>query len=125
MAFVGEQSDIAAWMRRMDVFVISSRREGTTTTAIEAMASGLPIVATDVGAIHEVVEDGRTGYLVPSNDPEALAGRIAGLLDDPVQREKIGSHARREYERRFSMTSLLALRLHAYERALMRRGHRA
>jgi glycosyltransferase involved in cell wall biosynthesis len=122
VAFVGEQSDVAEWMRRMDVFVISSRREGTTTTAIEAMASGLPIVATNVGAIHEVVDDGRTGHLVPPGDPEALAVRIAGLLDDPARRQVIGFHARRDYERRFSLAGLLASRLDTYSRVLRRRG---
>jgi glycosyltransferase involved in cell wall biosynthesis len=122
LAFVGEQSDVAGWMRRMDIFVISSRREGTTTTGIEAMATGLPIVATNVGAVHEVVEDGRTGFLVPPDDPQALAAQIAALLDDPERRMTIGLDARREYERRFSMAALLSARLAAYSRVLARRS---
>jgi len=122
VAFVGEQIDVAAWMRRMDVFVVSSRREGTTTTAIEAMASGLPIVATNVGAVHEVVADRQTGYLVAPNDAGALARGIASLLDDPALRERIGSLARAEYERRFAMPGALAARLGAY-RGAIRRHH--
>jgi glycosyltransferase involved in cell wall biosynthesis len=121
ITFVGEQSDVASWMRRMDVFVISSRREGTTTTAIEAMASGLAIVATDVGAVHEVIEDGRTGHLVPPGDPEAMATTIAELLDDPERRAQLGTQARREFERRFSTSDLLASRLATYTRVLARR----
>ena len=121
VAFVGEQTDVAGWMRRMDIFVISSRREGTTTTAIEALASAVPIVATDVGAVHEVIDDGRTGYLVPPGDPDALAERIASLLTDQPGREAIGSAGRREYERRFSRADLLAARLQTYVRALSRR----
>jgi glycosyltransferase involved in cell wall biosynthesis len=122
LAFVGEQTDVAEWLRRMDVFVISSRREGTTTTAIEAMASGLPIVATDVGAIHEVIEDGRTGLLATSDDPAALARCIGELLDSPVRRASLGSAARRAYERRFSTARLLASRLGVYSRVLARRA---
>jgi glycosyltransferase involved in cell wall biosynthesis len=118
LAFVGEQSDVAGWMRRMDVFVISSRREGTTTTAIEAMASGLPIVATNVGAIHEVIEEGRTGHLVVPDDPAALATCIADLLDDPARRVMLGSEARLVFQQRFATAGLLASRLAAYSRVL-------
>ena len=121
IAFVGEQTNVGQWMRRMDVFVISSRREGTTTTIIEAMASGLAIVTTDVGAIHEVIEDGRTGYLVAPGDPGALAARIADLLDDPGQRAAIGSRARHEFELRFATADLLESRLATYARVLARR----
>jgi mannosyltransferase len=121
IAFVGEQGDVATWMRGMDVFVISSRREGTTTTVIEAMATGLAIVATDVGAVHEVVDDGRTGVLVAPGDPAALAAGIANLLDDEPRRARLGSEARREYEYRFAAADLLESRLSTYARVLARR----
>jgi mannosyltransferase len=121
ITFAGEQSDVASWMRRMDVFVISSRREGTTTTAIEAMASGLAIVATDVGAVHEVIDDGRTGRMVAPNDPIALATAIAELLDDAAMRARLGAEARLEFERRFSTADLLAARITAYVQVLNRR----
>jgi starch synthase len=89
------------------------------------MATGLPIVATNVGAVHEVVEDGQTGLLVPPDDPRALAARIEELLDDPERRSAIGLDGRRQYERRFSMSALLSARLGAYSRVLARRGNRA
>ena len=81
--FVGELDDVADAYAAMDVDVISSVREGTTTTAMEAMATGIPVVASDVGAVHEVVVDGETGTLVPARDPDALAKAILGCLATP------------------------------------------
>lgn len=124
ITFVGGRTDVPTWMRAMDVFVISSRREGTTTTAIEAMASGLAIVSTDVGAIHEVIEDGRSGRLVPPGDPRRLAAVITEILGDEVTRETLGSEARRQFELRFSTADLLSSRLGSYSRALSRKRPR-
>jgi len=63
-------------------------------SAIEAMLAGRPVVATDVGSVSELVEEGVTGLLVPPNDPEALAGAIRTLLEDPDKRERMGARGR-------------------------------
>jgi glycosyltransferase involved in cell wall biosynthesis len=120
--FAGSQTDVATWMRRMDVFVISSRREGTTTTIIEAMASGLAIVATRVGAIDELITDGNTGLLVSPEDFRSLATKVASLLGDPDLRAALGHRARAAYLSRFTLERSLTARLAAYERVLTSRG---
>lgn len=78
-----------------DIFALTSRprSEGIPTVVLEAMAAGLPVVATDVGALREVVEDGRTGYLVQSGDIPALRQRLATLAHDPDSRSAIGDAA--------------------------------
>ena len=68
-----------------DVAVLSSTAEGFPNVVVEALAAGVPVVATDVGGVRDSVEDGRTGLLVPPRDPEALAQAVARLLADPAQ----------------------------------------
>ena len=88
---LGVRSDIPDLMRAADAFVMSSAWEGLPIVLLEAAASSLPIVATDVGGNREVVADGVSGFLVPSGDPGALAGRMRQVLDlDPVHRLAMG-----------------------------------
>ncbi len=77
-----------------DGFVLSSRWEGLPYTIIEAMMAGLPVVATKVGGVPELVEDGVTGFLVPPKDPEALAQALQKLIDGPELRKKMGRAGR-------------------------------
>ncbi len=80
--FLGERSDVPAIMRAFDLFVLNSRNEGISNTILEAMATGLPVVATAVGGNSELVEDGVTGWLVSPGDPTALAAAIRrGIMD--------------------------------------------
>src|SRR5207237_9166164 len=72
----GERDDVPQIMRGFDLFVLPSLAEGISNTILEAMASGLPVVATSVGGNAELVESGRTGQLVPRSDPEAMAHAI-------------------------------------------------
>lgn len=90
---LGERRDVADVLRAFDVFVLSSRWEGLPRSLVEAMAAGLPVVATSVNGVPEIVEDGRTGLLVPPGDAETLARTVARLLDDDVTRRRLGTAA--------------------------------
>lgn len=80
---VGVRNDVPRWVGALDVFVLSSRWEGLPRTVTEAMAAGVPVVATAVGGVIEAVEDGRTGLLVPPGDPALLADRVRKVLHQP------------------------------------------
>ena len=92
--FAGAQEDIAGWLAAMDVVVLPSLWEGLPYVLLEAMAAGRAVVATRVGGIPDVVEDGVSGRLVPPRDPEALALALAALLEDAGVRSAIGIQAR-------------------------------
>ncbi|WP_375477312.1 glycosyltransferase family 4 protein [uncultured Jatrophihabitans sp.] len=84
----------SALLPAFDVYVVSSRGEGVATATLEAMCSGLPVVAFDVGSLAEVVDDGRTGHLVAPLDTAGLAEQLIDLIDDADQRARFGSAAR-------------------------------
>ncbi len=94
--FLGWVEKLAPVLARWEVFALPSLEEGFPVAGLEAMAAGLPVVASAVGGIPELVENGRTGWLVPPGDPEALAGRLRQLLRDPEAQEVMGiaGHAR-------------------------------
>ncbi len=101
VVFAGWREDVAELMALMDVFVLPSWREGMPRSAIEAAASGLPLVLTDIRGCREVVRDGVEGLLVPVRDPRRLADAISRLLDDPALRRRLGTAARERAEERF------------------------
>jgi glycosyltransferase involved in cell wall biosynthesis len=90
VVFLGEIYDVASLLGRARLFVLPSRSEGIPLTALEAMACGLPVVATRVGGVPEVVEDGLTGLLVPPANPAALAAAIVQICNDPDGGERMG-----------------------------------
>lgn len=92
--FLGERSDVDRLLPAFDVFVLSSREEGIPNALLEAMAAARPCVATRVGGNAEVLEDGRTGWLVPAQDPAALAGALGSALADPAEAARRGAAAR-------------------------------
>lgn len=92
--FPGSRPDVPDLLRAMDVFVLPSLSEGFPNALLEAMATGLPVVASAVGGSREMVADGETGFLVPPQDPERLAERLALLWDDPHLRSETGRAAR-------------------------------
>jgi glycosyltransferase involved in cell wall biosynthesis len=100
---VGHRDDVPNILAAADVFVFPSLYEGFGGALIEAMALGLPIVASDLPAIREVVEEGRNSLLVPRADPRALGTAIAALLDHAEQREGYGRWSRRRFEERFTL----------------------
>jgi glycosyltransferase involved in cell wall biosynthesis len=93
VTFLGFRPDATALAAGFDVAVLASDREGAPLTLLEYMALARPIVATSVGGIPEIVEDGRCAVLVPAGDAAALAGAVGRLIDDPAERLRLGSEA--------------------------------
>jgi glycosyltransferase involved in cell wall biosynthesis len=106
------------WLARADVFAHTSRWEGFGIVLLEAMLAGLPVVATGVSAVPEIVADGRTGYLVPAGDATALAGRLAELLADPARGRMLGETGRARALAEFSVAHMADRTLEVYEEAL-------
>lgn len=109
---LGEVRDIPNLLRQGRAFAMSSRTEGISLTLLEAMAAGLPIVATHVGGNPEVVVDGVTGVLVPAGDRVRLATELARMWIDPARRLSMGLAGRERVERHFSVRTMVS----AYER---------
>ena len=104
----GYRADAIELIKGLDVFAMSSITEGLGIPLVDAMAAAKPGVATAVGGLSEVVDDGITGYLVPSRDPEAMAGRIVELLKDPGLRERMGQAALKRACERFTVETMVA-----------------
>lgn len=121
----GERDDVAAFLRSLDVFVLPSLAEGISNTILEAMACGLPVVATAVGGNPELVRDGASGILVPPADPAQMAAAIRRYLDDPALRARHGAEARRAVEQRFRMNAMVQAYLALYDKLLQARAPRA
>jgi glycosyltransferase involved in cell wall biosynthesis len=94
MAFTGERGDVAVLLPGLDVFAMASRYEGLPCAIVEAMTAGLPVVATAVNAVPNVVIAGETGLLAPPGRPELLAGAIGYLLDHPAEAARLAATAR-------------------------------
>ena len=93
--FVGYQEDVAGYYRLFDAFLLPSVNEGTPVSAIEALASGTPVVATRVGGVPDVVRDGVDGFLVEPGDTDAAAERLAELARDPASARGSGESGAR------------------------------
>ena len=100
-------------MKRFDVFVLASHMEGLGSTILDAMALGLPIVATKAGGIPEMLRHRETALLVPPRDPQQLSRAILELLGDHTLRTYLGQNARRQVER-FSLDNMVEGNLRVY-----------
>jgi len=118
--FLGKMENENVWslLKMCDVFCQPSRSEGMSNALLEAMGCGLPCVATGVGGTPEVLEDGRTGYIVPSEEHHAAANRILALLGDPEGARTMGSLARRVVEERFSAEGMIRNMVGRYDQLL-------
>ncbi len=94
MRFLGTRRDPLDLLAAFDVFVLPSVVEGMSNAVLEAMARSLPVVATDVGGIPEVVADGETGFIVPPGDPAALGAALSKLLQAPELAREMGAAGR-------------------------------
>ena len=118
----GDRDDVPELLRSMDVFVLPSLAEGICNTVLEAMASGLPVVATNVGGNPELVIDGETGVLVPAADSTALADGIASVISDQGRMRAWGEQGRQRVQREFSLDAMVGRYGDVYERLLRERG---
>ena len=105
------------WLERADVFVHTSRWEGFGIVLLEAMLASLPIVATRVSAVPEVVEDGRTGILVDAGDAPGLAGALDRLLSDPEGARRLGDAGLIRARSQFSIARMTERTLSVYREA--------
>jgi glycosyltransferase involved in cell wall biosynthesis len=122
VAFLGERADVAPLLASAAVFVSSSSSEGVSLTLLEAMAVGLPVVATAVGGNPEVVEHGVTGELVPAAAPEALAAAIVRVCEDPSRAAALGRAGRARVDRHFDVRQMVAAYERLYDGVLREKG---
>jgi glycosyltransferase involved in cell wall biosynthesis len=120
--FPGYQEEIGRFFAAFDAFVLPSGNEGTPVTAIESLASGCPVVATRVGGVPDVVQDGVDGFLVEPADLEALADRLARLAGDLELRVQMGAAGRERVLPRYSVERLIDDVDDLYRRLLERKG---
>jgi glycosyltransferase involved in cell wall biosynthesis len=119
--FTGSIANPLAVVEHADVVVLPSLSEGLPIALLEAMAIGRAVVASRVGGIPEVVQDGETGLLIPAADSAALASAIARLMMDPPLRANLGSQARAHVERQWSSQRMVACTTAVYDEVLAAR----
>jgi glycosyltransferase involved in cell wall biosynthesis len=112
---LGFRDDIPRLLKTLDVFVMSSKEEGLGTSILDAMAAGVPVVATSGGGIPEVVEDGQTGLLVAVGDAEALGRAIVRMVEDRALRTHSIAHAAAKVQAEFTWTRMAERNLRIYE----------
>jgi sugar transferase (PEP-CTERM/EpsH1 system associated) len=111
----GDRDDVADLLREMDVFVLPSLAEGISNTVLEAMASGLPVLATATGGNPELVEDGVNGRLFAVGDADALAEQLAELIADPARRRAMGERSRQRVDTQFNWSRAVEEYLSVYD----------
>jgi glycosyltransferase involved in cell wall biosynthesis len=119
LEFRGEITEMAAVYREADILALTSEFEGTPNVILEAMASGLPVVATAVGGVPEVVEHGRTGFLIERYDESEMSAMIWRLATDPPLRNSFGLAARKAIEENHALERLPQFLTELYKAALV------
>lgn len=122
VVLLGARNDVADLLACANVGVLSSDFEGMPLAVLEYMAAGLPVVATKVGGLPEMVREGETGFLVAARDPAALAQRVIGLLDDPELARQMGARGRLRQQDAFSQKAMVGAVTNLYERLLGAKG---
>src|SRR5450830_811940 len=116
----GERSDVPDIMRGLHVFALPSLAEGISNTILEAMASGLAVVATAVGGNADLVLQGQTGYLVSPSDPQAMALRLVALAANPQRARSMGQAGRQRAQTTFSLQAMVGTYQSVYDQQLRR-----
>lgn len=114
---LGQRDDIPTLLKLCDCFVLSSRSEGLSCSIIEAMAAGLPVIATDVGGNSELVVHGKNGYLVPQ-DPGIFSIRLQSVIDDAARRRKFGDMSLRFVREHYSLDTMIGKYVENYDTML-------
>ena len=118
VSFLGFRSDIAEILAEVQIYTLVSHWEGLPCTIIEAMRAGLPVVASDVGGVKEIVIEGQTGYVVPRSDVAALKERLSYLIAHQPARISMGIMARQKYESQLTFKHMYDKTLSVYEAAV-------
>jgi glycosyltransferase involved in cell wall biosynthesis len=116
--FLGSQADVRPYLQASDLFVLPSDAEGLSLALLEALACGLPVIATSVGGNPEVIRHRETGWLIPPNDPSALAEAIVTLLEDEKLQSKLRENARTHAVRNFSLVMMADRLLDLYHQVI-------
>ena len=119
---LGNRDDVGELLRRADIFALASRWEVLPLAILEAMAAGLPVVATSVGGVRELVVDGQTGFVVPPGDPRALGQAIGRLVDDPELRRRMGEAGRTRVDDHFDLRTVRDAHVRLYRTELAKRA---
>lgn len=123
VAFLGVRHDIPALLSAADGFVLSSAWEGMPNVVMEALAAGVPVVATGVGGVPELVESGKSGFVVPPRDPGALSEAMRRLMKlPPEQLKQMGQHGRQHIAANYGMSSMAKRWIGLFEELLNRKG---
>ncbi|MDR7300167.1 glycosyltransferase [Haloactinomyces albus] len=122
VVLAGERTDVEELLAAFDVFVLPSRYEGLPLAVLEAMVRGIPVVATAVNAVTDVVVPGETGLLVPPQRPDLLAAAVGHMLDSPAEAARMASAARARVDERYSEAALAAALAAAYDSGGRRTG---
>lgn len=116
----GERNDVPDIMRGLHSFALPSLSEGISNTILEAMASGLPVVATAVGGNADLVIQGQTGYMVPSAHPQAMAHQLVALAANPEGAQRMGQAGRQRVQTTFSLQAMVSTYQRVYDQQLLR-----
>jgi len=118
ITLTGYRSDVPELLRCADTLVLPSETESAPLTILEAMSTGLPVIATRVGGVPEIIEDGRTGFLVPLKHPEDIAEKILDLHADRDKLRRMGAAAREAILKRYSTEKVVRQNLDVYEQVV-------
>ena len=114
----GFRSDVANLLQCSDIGVLCSETESAPLTLLEAMSTGLPVVATSVGGVPEIIKDGVNGFLVPPKNPEELASKILQLYEDQTLRNKIGAFARKTILKKYTSEKVVDQYLDTFKKII-------
>jgi len=118
VTFLGHRDDVMDILQAMDLFAAPSRREALGLSILEALAADLPVVASDIGGIPEIVKDGETGLLVPPNEPHALAGAISRVMHDASLASSLRRAGRELLDAKFSQDAMVRNTVAVYHRLI-------
>lgn len=121
VSFLGERADIPELLNAMDLFVLPSVTEGMSNTLLEAMACGIPVIATDVGGNPEIIRDGINGFLIPPRNSDVLSETIEKMYSDKRMARQMGIMSRKIVEKKFSLTNMVKNYQDMYIRCLIKR----